>query len=181
MFGKQILPRRSPFPSASSSSTILYHDVAAGKVCHSTQFAVPMGWHCSLSPEPPTLVFCRSSRLAHNTLVSLHISRLHISLSCANGCSHSPLSQHGTQRHTNILQKPLAKPSLRHQTHLSHLHITVQEEKSVYLCVFVLQVIAHSKRCSLGCRRTSEQAEVPLPWQRGARCCCLHKQSQTRP
>lgn len=107
----------------------------------------------------------------------------HFSLSCANGCSHSPLSQHEPHWHMNSSQKPLAKPSLRHHTPLPPAYYNQCRKRNACIYVlFVLLVIAHSKRCSLGCRRrTSEQAEVPLPWQRSAGCCCPHRQSQARP
>lgn len=35
-----------------SPSTILYHDVAAGKHCHNTGFTVLLAWGCSSSSVP---------------------------------------------------------------------------------------------------------------------------------
>lgn len=105
----------------------------------------------------------------------------HFSLS--NGCSHSPLSQHAPHCHMNISQKSLAKPPLRHQTHLSHLHITTSagRQMPVFMWYLYYKLLLTARGVLWAAGKDTEQAEAPLPWQRGAGCCCPHRQSQTRP
>lgn len=151
MLGKQILPGRSQLLSASSSTTF-YHDVAAGKHCHSTQFAVLMGWHCFFSPEPPAWVFCRSARLAHSTSLSLHSS--HVSLLLEQWMlTQSPQPACTTLPHEHLTKVTCKTPSETSDTPLPPAYYNqCRKTNACIYVVFVLQAIAHSKRCSLGCR-----------------------------
>lgn len=97
------------------------------------------GLHCSVCPEPPTWVFCRSSSLAHNTLVSLHISSVSLLLELCQWM----LTQSPQPAWTTLAHEQLTKATCKTLSETSHTSPTcvlqpVQEEKCLYLCIICI-------------------------------------------
>lgn len=113
-----MVPGRSQL-SGASPSTILYHDIAAGKHCHNNKFTVSVGWCCSFSPVPDKGLLKFKAGTQHSSIIKdVHcvISAWAVPIAAHMG----PHDQHEPYWYTNISQKPLAKPSLRHQA--PHVH-----------------------------------------------------------